>query len=321
MRRLRRKPALRELVAETRLAPADLIQPLFVTEAPETQPLASMPGIAQMTVDDLGEAARRAARLGLLAVALFPVIAPGRKSDTGDAACDPNGLAPRAIAEIKRAAPSLLVISDVALDPYTTHGQDGVVDAQGAVLNDPTIDILAEQAVCHARAGADIVAPSDMMDGRIQRVRAALDQHGHADTCVLSYSAKYASGYYGPFRDAIGSAAKLGGGDKRGYQMDVANSDEALHESTLDLQEGADILMIKPAMPCLDVIHRVKSALQVPLFAYQVSGEYAMHCAAFERGWLAKEAVMLESLLAIKRAGADAIISYFACEAAEALRR
>ena len=321
MRRLRRTPALRALVAETRLGPGDLIQPLFVAEGAASGAVQSMPGVSRTGVEALADAARRIEGAGVLAVALFPVVAPELKSDDGAEACNPDGLVPRAVAALKRAAPDLLVITDVALDPYTRHGQDGLVDQRGAVLNDPTVATLAKQALCHARAGADIVAPSDMMDGRIGRVRAALDRDGFSETCVLSYAAKYASTYYGPFRDAVGSARSLAGADKRGYQMDVANSDEALHECALDLQEGADIVMIKPAMPCLDVIARVKAAFRAPLFAYQVSGEYAMHCAAGERGWLSKEETLLESLRAIKRAGADAIVCYAACEIAAALSR
>ena len=321
MRRLRRTAGLRALVAETRLAPSDLIQPLFVAEGAGAEPIDSMPGISRIGVGALGDAARRIEDAGVSAVALFPVIAPEHKSDDGAEACNPNGLVPRAVTEIKRVAPALTVITDVALDPYTRHGQDGLVDERGAVLNDPTVAVLANQALCHARAGADIVAPSDMMDGRVRRLRETLDRNGAAETVLLSYAAKYASAYYGPFRDAVGSTANLGGGDKRGYQMDVANADEALHECALDLQEGADIVMVKPAMPCLDIIARVKAALHAPLFAYQVSGEYAMHCAAAERGWLSRQDTLLESLLAIKRAGADAIICYSACEIAEILSR
>ena len=320
LRRTRRNAALRGLLRETRLTPSQLIWPLFVREGEGiAEPIAAMPGQQRLSVDRLVVAAREAVALGIAAVCLFPVVPAAAKNETGNEAANPDGLVPRAVRALKEAVPDLLVITDVALDPYTSHGQDGLIDADGEVLNDPTVAALRAQALCHAEAGADIVAPSDMMDGRIGTIRDALEAEGFQETLILAYAAKYASAYYGPFRDAVGSAAALNRGDKRGYQMDPGNLDEAVRECRLDLEEGADILLIKPGMPCLDVVQRVKHELRAPLFAYQVSGEYAMHVAAAERGMLDREATLLESLLCLRRAGADAVISYFALEVAALL--
>ena len=319
LRRTRRNAALRALLRETQLSPAQLIWPLFVREGEGiAEPIEAMPGQQRLSVDRLVAAAREAVALGIRAMCLFPVVPAAAKSADGSEAENPDGLVPRAVRALKEAAPELLVVTDVALDPYTSHGQDGLVDATGTVLNDPTVAALTRQALCHARAGADIVAPSDMMDGRIGAIRDALEAEGFQDTLILAYAAKYASAYYAPFRAAIGSAA-LGRGDKRSYQMDPGNLDEAVRECRLDLEEGADILLVKPGMPCLDVVQRVKRELSAPLFAYQVSGEYAMHVAAAERGMIDREAALLESLLCLRRAGADAVISYFALEAAALL--
>ncbi len=320
MRRMRRDAFSRRLMRENRLSPDDLIYPVFIVEgAGERRPVESMPGIFRLGVDELLKEAKQAATLGIPALALFPSPAEDAKTVDGREAWNPDGLVQRATAELKSALPELGVICDVALDPYTTHGQDGIIDDSGYVLNDETVDALTRQALSQARAGADIVAPSDMMDGRIGAIRAALEQEGAVHTRILAYSAKYASSYYGPFRDAVGSSGSLGGGDKRSYQMDPANSDEALREVALDLAEGADMVMVKPGMPCLDIVRRVKDAFGAPTFVYQVSGEYAMHMAAARNGWLDGDAVMLESLLAIKRAGADAILTYFAPAAARML--
>ncbi len=320
LRRSRRNAALRGLLRETQLSPSQLIWPLFVREGEGVaEPITTMPGQHRLSVDRLVASAREAAGLGIAAICLFPVVPTAAKNEAGSEAANPDGLVPRAVRALKEAIPELLVITDVALDPYTSHGQDGLVDATGAVLNDPTVAALRSQALCHANAGADIVAPSDMMDGRIGTIRDALESEGFQDTLILAYAAKYASAYYGPFRDALGSAAALAGGDKRSYQMDPGNLDEAVRECRLDLEEGADILLIKPGMPCLDVVQRVKRELCAPLFAYQVSGEYAMHVAAAERGMIDREAALLESLLCLRRAGADAVISYFALEAATLL--
>lgn len=320
-RRLRRDDFSRRLVREHRLAVDDLIHPLFVIEGRDrSEPVGSMPGIERLTVDRLEREAETLARLGIPAVALFPVTPPEAKSDDAAEAWNPDGLAQRAVRALKAAVPELGVITDVALDPFTRHGQDGLVDETGYVANDATVEALVRQARSHAEAGADIVAPSDMMDGRIGAIRRALEADGHVNTRILAYSAKYASAFYGPFRDAVGSAASLGGGDKKTYQMDPGNGDEALHEVSLDLAEGADMVMIKPGMPYLDVIHRVKTTLRVPTFAYQVSGEYAMLSAAFENGWLEREPCVMEALLGFKRAGADAVLTYFAREAAEWLQ-
>ena len=317
MRRMRRDDFSRRLMRETRLTPDDLIHPVFVLEGRgERQPVPSMPGVERLSIDLLVEQAREALALGIPALALFPVTPPEAKSEDAREAFNPDGLAQRAVRALKDALPGLGVITDVALDPFTTHGQDGLIDETGYVLNDETVEVLSRQALSHAEAGADIVAPSDMMDGRIGAVRTALEAGGHIHTRVLAYSAKYASSFYGPFRDAVGSAANLGGGNKYTYQMDPANTDEALHEVALDLEEGADMVMIKPGMPYLDIVRRVKDQFGVPTFVYQVSGEYAMLKAASQNGWLDERAVVLESLLGIKRAGADAILTYFAMDAA-----
>ncbi|MGA0935821.1 MAG: porphobilinogen synthase [Pseudohongiellaceae bacterium] len=320
MRRMRRDDFSRRLMRETVLTPADLIFPVFVIEgrgAREAVP--SMPGVERLSVDELVKAAVHAESLGIPALALFPVPDPATKTESGDEAYNPDGLAQRAVKAIKDACPELGVITDVALDPFTTHGQDGIIDDTGYVLNDVTVDTLVKQALSHAGAGADVVAPSDMMDGRIGAIREALESSGHINTRILAYSAKYASAFYGPFRDAVGSAGNLGGSGKDNYQMDPANSDEALHEVALDLAEGADMIMVKPAMPYQDIIRRVKDEFGVPTFAYQVSGEYAMLNAAFANGWLDPDKIILESLTGIKRAGADGILTYFAVTAAESL--
>ena len=317
MRRTRRSAALRALVAETTLSPSDLIYPMFVLEGEgRTEKVDSMPGVERRSIDGILTEAGVAVSLGIPAIALFPVIDGDKKSLDGGECANPDGLVQRTVRALKAAHPELAVITDVALDPYTTHGQDGIIDDTGYVLNDETVDMLVQQAVSHAAAGADIVAPSDMMDGRVGAIREALESNDHRNTLILAYAAKYASCFYGPFRDAVGSAANLGGGDKRNYQMDPANSDEALHEVGLDLAEGADLVMVKPAMPYLDVIRRVKDQFGVPTFAYQVSGEYAMIAAAGQNGWLDEQSAALESLLSIRRAGANAILTYYAIQAA-----
>ncbi len=322
MRRLRAKGFSRALVSENKLSAADLIYPVFVLEGSgERETVASMPGIERLSIDLLIEQAKEAVDLGVPAFALFPVVGQEHKSLLAEAAYSPDGLVQRTVAALKDAVPDLGVMTDVALDPYTTHGQDGIIDDSGYVLNDVTTETLVKQALSHAEAGADCVAPSDMMDGRIGAIRGALESAGHVNTLIMAYAAKYASSYYGPFRDAVGSSGNLKGGDKKTYQMDPANLDEAVHECALDLQEGADMIMVKPGMPYLDVVRRVKDSLQAPTFAYQVSGEYAMHQAAFANGWLDEEAVMMESLLAFKRAGADGILTYFALAAARVLNR
>jgi len=322
MRRLRAKAFSRALVSENALSPADLIYPVFVLEGSgQRETVASMPGIERLSIDLLIEQAKEAVDLGVPAFALFPVVGQEHKSLLAEAAYSPDGLVQRTVAALKAAVPDLGVMTDVPLDPYTTHGQDGIIDDSGYVLNDVTTETLVKQALSHAEAGADCVAPSDMMDGRIGAIRSALEAAGHINTLIMAYAAKYASSYYGPFRDAVGSAGNLKGGDKKTYQMDPANIDEAVHECALDLQEGADMIMVKPGMPYLDVVRRVKDVLQAPTFAYQVSGEYAMHQAAFANGWLDEEAVMMESLLAFKRAGADGILTYFALAAARVLNR
>ena len=321
MRRLRANAFSRALVSENRLSPADLIFPVFVLEGEgQREAIPSMPGIERLSIDLLLQQAAELVQLGVPAIALFPVVGAERKNLLAKEAYNPDGLVQRAVRALKDAQPGLGVITDVALDPFTTHGQDGIIDDTGYVLNDVTSDILVKQALSHAAAGADVVAPSDMMDGRIGAIRTALEADNHPNTLIMAYSAKYASSYYGPFRDAVGSAGNLKGGDKYSYQMDPANSDEALHECALDLSEGADMIMVKPGMPYLDVARRVKDELKAPTFAYQVSGEYAMHVAAFEQGWLNREAVMMESLLAFKRAGCDGILTYFALEAARAMQ-
>ena len=317
MRRMRSNDFSRRLMRENQLTSNDLIYPMFVIEGHnQRQTVASMPGIERLSIDNLVIEARHIERLGIPAIALFPVTPDATKSLMAEQAYSADGLAQRAVRAVKEACPKLGIITDVALDPFTTHGQDGIIDDHGYVLNDITVDILIQQALSHAEAGADIVAPSDMMDGRIGSIRQALEAKNHHNTRIMAYAAKYASAYYGPFRDAVGSAGNLGKSDKFGYQMDPANSNEALHEVAMDIAEGADMVMVKPGMPYLDVVSRVKRELQVPTFAYQVSGEYAMHMAAFQNGWLDKNSVMLESLLAFKRAGADGILTYFAKDAA-----
>jgi len=310
---MRRDVFSRRLMREHRLSADDLIYPVFILEGERRrEPVASMPGIERLSIDELLTEAAEIHALGIPALALFPVTPPERKSEDAHEAYNPQGLAQRAVRALKDALPELGVITDVALDPFTTHGQDGLIDANGYVLNDETVEVLVRQAVSHAEAGADIVAPSDMMDGRIGAVRTALEAADYRNTRILAYSAKYASSFYGPFRDAVGSAASLGGGNKYSYQMDPANSDESLREVALDLEEGADMVMVKPGMPYLDIIRRVKDTFGVPTLAYQVSGEYAMLKAAAQNGWLDERAVVMESLLAFKRAGADAILTYFA---------
>lgn len=322
MRRLRANVFSRDLVRENILTVKDLIYPMFVLEGKnQREAIVSMPGIERLSIDLLVKEAKLLHKLGIPAVALFPVTPKPAKSLDAREAWNADGLAQRAVKALKNAVPELGVITDVALDPFTTHGQDGLIDKNGYVLNDATIEALVKQALSHAQTGADIVAPSDMMDGRIGAIRNVLETNGFVNTAILAYSAKYASHYYGPFRDAVGSAGNLGKGNKKSYQMDPANSDEALHECALDLAEGADIIMVKPGMPYLDVVRRVKDELKAPTFVYQVSGEYAMHVAAFEKGWLDRDAVILESLLAFKRAGADAILTYFAKDAAKLLSK
>ncbi len=315
-RRMRRDEFSRRLMRETVLTANDLIQPVFVHELQGRAPVGSMPGIERVSIDELLRVAERLCEWRIPAIALFPVTAPEAKSLTAEAAWDDDGLAPRAIRALKSRFPELGVITDVALDPYTSHGQDGLVNDAGYVMNDETVEALVRQALSHARAGADVVAPSDMMDGRIGRIRAELESEGFIHTRILAYSAKYASAFYGPFRDAVGSAGALGKGNKYTYQMDSANSDEALREVALDLDEGADMVMVKPGLPYLDIVRRVKDAFGAPTFVYQVSGEYAMLKAAAQNGWLDERACALESLTSIKRAGADAVLTYFALDAA-----
>ncbi len=323
LRRMRRDAFSRRLMRESVLTANDLIYPVFVLEGEKrSEAVASMPGVERQSLDLLLKTAERAMRLEIPALALFPVVDAGLKTPGAEAAWNPEGLVPRVVAALKREFPVLGIVTDVALDPYTSHGQDGLIDAddaRGYVLNDETLEALAKQALTHAQAGADVVAPSDMMDGRIGRIRAELDGAGLIHTRILAYSAKYASSFYGPFRDAVGSAGNLGKGNKYTYQMDPANSDEALREVALDLAEGADMVMVKPGLPYLDIVRRVKDEFKVPTYAYQVSGEYAMLKAAAQRGWVDETACMLESLLAFKRAGADGILSYFALDAAERL--
>lgn len=322
MRRMRAADFSRRLMRENTLTPDDLIYPVFVLDGSgRREPIPSMPGIERLSIDLLVEEAREIHALGVPALALFPVTPNAHKSLLAEEAYNPDGIAQRAVKALKDALPDLGIVTDVALDPFTTHGQDGIIDENGYVMNDVTKEILVQQALSHADAGADVVAPSDMMDGRIGAVRAALEDEGFVNTRILAYSAKYASSYYGPFRDAVGSAGNLKGADKYSYQMDPANSDEALHECALDLAEGADMIMIKPGMPYLDIVRRVKDELAAPTFVYQVSGEYAMHMAAAQNGWLNETAVMMESLLCIKRAGADGILTYFAKRAAQFLNQ
>jgi porphobilinogen synthase len=320
MRRLRANEFSRRLVRENMLSPADLIFPVFVLEgSDQREAIPSMPGIERLSIDLLVKQARFVHELGIPAIALFPVVAAKQKTLLAEEAFNAEGLVQRAVRTLKDALPDLGVITDVALDPFTTHGQDGIIDASGYVVNDITTEVLVKQALSHAAAGADVVAPSDMMDGRIGAIRQELERASFHNTLIMAYSAKYASAYYGPFRDAVGSSSTIKGGNKLSYQMDPANSNEALHECALDLSEGADMIMVKPGMPYLDIVRRVKDELKAPTFAYQVSGEYAMQVAAFERGWLPREAVVLESLVAFKRAGCDGILTYFALEAAQAL--
>jgi porphobilinogen synthase len=318
MRRMRRDEFSRRLMRETTLTVDSLIYPMFVLDGEgRREPVASMPGIERLSIDGLLTEAEQLVRLRVPAVALFPVVDAGLRTTDAREAFNPDGLVQNAVRALKSEFPELGVITDVALDPYTSHGQDGLVDASGYVVNDETVDVLVRQALSHADAGADMVAPSDMMDGRIGAIREALEREGHTNTRVLAYAAKYASSFYGPFRDALGSSASLGGGNKHSYQMDPGNSDEALQEVALDLAEGADMVMIKPGMPYLDIVRRVKETFGVPTFVYQVSGEYAMLMAAAENGWLDEQAVIMESLIGIKRAGADAILTYFAKRVAE----
>jgi len=321
LRRMRHDDWSRRMVRESALSPADFILPVFVIDGTKREEaVASMPGVKRQSLDGILETARQARDLGIPALALFPVIDAPLKSLDAREAYNPDGLVPRAVAALKQALPDLGVVTDIALDPYTSHGQDGLIDDAGYVMNDETVAVLERQAITHARAGADMVAPSDMMDGRIGAVRRALDAGGHIHTRIMAYSAKYASSFYGPFRDAVGSAGNLGGGNKYTYQMDPANTDEALQEVAMDIAEGADIVMVKPGMPYLDIVRRVKDTFGVPTAVYQVSGEYAMLKAAAQNGWLDERAVVLESLLGFKRAGADSILTYFAMDAARWLR-
>ena len=321
MRRMRRDDFSRRLMREHRLSADDLIYPVFILDGKSrAEKVASMPGVERMTVDRLLPVAEECMKLHVPVIALFPVIEQKLKTPDGREAFNARGLVPRAVEALKKRFPALGIMTDVALDPYTSHGQDGVIDGDGYIVNDPTLDILVKQALCQAQAGVDIVAPSDMMDGRIGRIRGALEKAGHIHTKILAYSAKYASGFYGPFRDAVGSAKNLGKGDKKTYQMDPANSDEALWEVGLDLAEGADMVMVKPGLPYLDIVRRVKDEFKAPTYVYQVSGEYAMLRAAIANGWLPESCVM-ESLLAFKRAGADGILTYFAMDAAKVMSR
>lgn len=321
MRRMRKDDFSRRLMRESHLSCDDFIYPMFVIEGnSQREAIPSMPGIERVSIDQLLKEAEQLCELGIPAVALFPVTPQQAKSEDAREAFNPDGLAQRAVKALKKAFPELGVITDVALDPFTTHGQDGLIDADGYVLNDETVEVLVKQALSHAEAGADVVAPSDMMDGRIGAIRSALEEANHIHTRILAYSAKYASNYYGPFRDAVGSAANLGAGNKYTYQMDPANSNEALWEVGLDLQEGADMVMVKPGMPYLDIVYRVKQQYGVPTYVYQVSGEYAMLVAAAQNGWLNEQAVVMEALLSFKRAGADGILTYFAKTAAQWLK-
>jgi porphobilinogen synthase len=322
MRRMRRDTFSRNLMRENTLTASDLIYPVFVLDGKNREELVtSMPGVKRQSLDKLLVQAEECVKLGIPMLALFPVIDAAFKTEDAREALNPDGLVPRVVAELKKNFPELGIMTDIALDPYTSHGQDGLIDANGYVINDETVAVLAQQAQVHALAGADVVAPSDMMDGRIAAVRAALDRKGCIHTRIMAYSAKYASSFYGPFRDAVGSSANLGKGNKNTYQMDPANSDEALWEVGLDLEEGADMVMVKPGMPYLDILRRIKDEYKAPTFVYQVSGEYAMLKAAAQNGWLNEEACMLESLLAFKRAGADGILTYFAMDAARALKK
>ena len=322
MRRMRRDQFSRRLMRETHLSADDLIFPVFVKEgAGDNQAIPSMPETYRLSIDLLLREAEELVELGIPAIALFPVVGQKSKSLDGKEAYNPDGLVQNAVRAVKTRFPELGVITDVALDPYTTHGQDGIIDASGYVINEATVEVVCRQALSHAEAGADVVAPSDMMDGRIGSIRKTLEDNQQIHTRILAYSAKYASAYYGPFRDAVGSSGNLGTSGKDSYQMDIANSDEAIHEVGLDISEGADMVMIKPGMPYLDIVSRVKRELAVPTFVYQVSGEYAMHMAAFQNGWLDKDRVALESLMAIKRAGADGILTYFAKHVGQLLQQ
>ena len=321
-RRMRRDDWSRRLIQENRLSPDDLIYPVFLLPGKnQTQTVTSMPGIERMSLDCLFSVAEECVTLGVPVMALFPVIEASLKTIDGVEAFNPNGLVPNAVTELKKRFPNLGIMTDVALDPYTSHGQDGILDQNNRILNDETVAVLVKQALCHAHAGVDIVAPSDMMDGRIGQIRAALENNQFIHTRIMAYSAKYASSFYGPFRDAVGSATNLGKADKKNYQMDPANRDEAIREVGLDISEGADMVMIKPGMPYLDIVHRIKDAFGYPTYVYQVSGEYAMLKAAANNGWLDHDAVMMESLIAFKRAGADGILSYFALEASRLLKK
>ena len=321
MRRMRCDDFSRRLMRENVLTVNDLIYPVFVIEGEnKREEIASMPGVERLTVDLLVKEAIEIAALGIPAMALFPVVGEAKKSDLAEEAYNPEGLAQRTVRAIKAAVPELGVITDVALDPFTSHGQDGLMNDEGYIINDETVEVLVKQAISHADAGADVVAPSDMMDGRIGSIRAALEEAGHTNTRILAYSAKYASSFYGPFRDAVGSAGNIGSGNKYSYQQDPANSDEALYEVALDLQEGADMVMVKPGMPYLDIVRRVKDEFKAPTYVYQVSGEYAMLKAASQNGWLEEQAVVMESLLGFKRAGADGILTYFAKDVAQWLK-
>jgi porphobilinogen synthase len=321
-RRLRRDAAIRALVREHEVQARNLILPVFILDGQnQVQDVSSMPGVQRLSIDKLLPVAEDCVNLGIPVLALFPVIDQSLKTPDGREATNPQGLVPRAVRELKQRFPQLAVLTDVALDPYTSHGQDGLLDESGYILNDPTVAVLREQALVQAAAGVDIVAPSDMMDGRIGSIRTALESQGHVHTKIMAYSAKYASAFYGPFRDAVGSAKNLGKSDKKVYQMDPANTDEALREVALDIAEGADMVMVKPGMPYLDIVRRVKDEFRVPTFAYQVSGEYAMVKAAAANGWLDHDAVMMESLLAFRRAGADGVLSYFARDVARLLAR
>jgi len=322
MRRMRADDFSRRLMRENQISVNDLIYPMFILDGKgQKEAIKSMPGIERLSIDLAVKECKLLSKLGVPAVALFPVTPDNHKSEMAEEAYNPDGIAQRAVKAIKDACPELGVITDVALDPFTTHGQDGIINSEGYVLNDITVEILSKQALSHAEAGADIVAPSDMMDGRIAEIRDVLEQNQHVNTRILAYSAKYASAYYGPFRDAVGSAGNLGKSNKFSYQMDPGNVNEALHEAALDLAEGADMLMVKPGMPYLDIVRAVKEEFKVPTFVYQVSGEYAMHMAAIQNGWLDEKAVMMESLTCIKRAGADAILTYFAKAAALELNK
>ncbi|MDY3122816.1 MAG: porphobilinogen synthase [[Actinobacillus] rossii] len=318
LRRMRKNDFSRRLMAENKLTADDLIYPVFIREGEnQRQPVPSMPKVERLTIDQLLVEAGLLVKYGVPVIALFPVIEQDKKSLLAEEAYNPNGLVQRAVRALKKAYPELGVLTDVALDPYTIHGQDGIIDETGYVLNEVTSDILVKQALSHAEAGADIVAPSDMMDGRIGKIRAALENNGFINTLIMAYAAKYASNYYGPFRDAVGSAGNLKGGDKKTYQVDPANGNEGLQEVALDIAEGADMVMVKPGMPYLDMVYRVKEQFGVPTFAYQVSGEYAMHWAAIQNGWLKEKECIMEGLLCFKRAGADGILTYFAKQVAE----